>query len=52
MKGGRAIAQEVEVRWPSDQKTNDDEIAQRALKIIEWDTTIPDGKVRLKVQKS
>ncbi|CAM5769316.1 hypothetical protein BMIN10S_02863 [Bosea minatitlanensis] len=40
------------MRWPSDQKTNDDEIAQRALKIIEWDTTIPDGKVRLKVQKS
>lgn len=51
VKGVRAIAQEIEVRWPSDQKTNDDEIAQRALKIIEWDTTIPDGKVRLKVQK-
>ncbi|OJV09608.1 MAG: ornithine aminotransferase [Bosea sp. 67-29] len=51
VKGVRAIAQEIDVRWPSDQKTNDDEIAQRALKIIEWDTTVPDGKVQLKVQK-
>ncbi|WP_089175577.1 BON domain-containing protein [Bosea sp. AS-1] len=51
VKGVRAIAQEIEVRWPTDQKTNDDEIAQRALKIIEWDTTIPNGKVQIKVQK-
>lgn len=51
VKGVRAIAQEIEVRWPSDRKTSDDEIAQRALKIIEWDTTIPNGRVQLKVQK-
>lgn len=50
VKGVRAIAQEIEVRWPSDRKTNDDEIAQRALRIIEWDTTIPDGQVQIKVQ--
>lgn len=51
VKGVRAIAQEIEVRWPSDRKTSDDEIAQRALKIIEWDATVPDGKVQLTVQK-
>jgi osmotically-inducible protein OsmY len=51
VKGVRAIAQEIEVRLPSDRKTSDDEIAQRALKIIEWDTTIPNGKVQLKVQE-
>ena len=28
VKGVRAIAQEIEVRWPSNQKTNDDEIAR------------------------
>lgn len=51
LKGVRAIAQEIEVRLSSDKKTGDDQIAQRALDIIAWDTTIPDEKVRIKVQK-
>lgn len=51
LKGVRAIAQEIEVRFPADKKTDDDEIAQRALKIIAWDTTIPDDKIKIKVQK-
>lgn len=51
LKGVRAIAQEIEVRFPADKKTDDDEIAQRALKILTWDTTIPDDKVKIKVQK-
>ncbi|MGO4671843.1 BON domain-containing protein [Bosea sp. 2YAB26] len=50
VKGVRAIAQEIEVRLPSDKKTNDDEIAQRAVDLISWDTTIPDEKVKIKVQ--
>lgn len=50
VKGVRAIAQEIEVRLPSDKKTNDDEIAQRALSVINWDTTIPDDKLKIKVQ--
>ncbi|WP_186420842.1 BON domain-containing protein [Bosea sp. CS1GBMeth4] len=50
VKGVRAIAQEIEVRLPSDKKTNDDEIAQRALSVISWDTTIPDDRLRIKVQ--
>lgn len=50
VKGVRAIAQEIEVRLPSDKKTNDDEIAQRALSVIAWDTTIPDQKLKIKVQ--
>lgn len=50
VKGVRAIAQEIEVRLPSDKKTNDDEIAQRALSVISWDTTIPDHKLKIKVQ--
>ena len=51
LKGVRAIAQEIEVRFSSDKKTGDDQIAQRALDIIAWDTTIPDDKVKVKVQK-
>lgn len=50
VKGVRAIAQEIEVRLPSDKKTNDDEIAQRALSVISWDTTIPDQRLKIKVQ--
>ncbi len=49
VKGVRAIAQEVEVRLPSDKKLNDDEIAQRALSILAWSTLVPRNGVRIKV---
>jgi osmotically-inducible protein OsmY len=50
IKGVRGIAQEIEVRLPSNIKTSDDQIARRALKIIAWDTTLPDDKVQVKVE--
>ncbi|CAH1659849.1 BON domain-containing protein [Chelatococcus asaccharovorans] len=50
VKGVRAIAQELEVRYPERKKTADDEIAKRALAIISWDTTIPDDVIQVKVQ--
>ncbi|MGD0720496.1 MAG: BON domain-containing protein [Roseiarcus sp.] len=50
VKGVRAIAQEIEVRYPEAKKTADDEIAKRALQIIGWDTTVPDDGVKIKVQ--
>jgi len=50
LKGVRAIAQEIEIRFPSDKKTSDDQIAKRALDIIAWDSTIPKDKVQVKVQ--
>jgi osmotically-inducible protein OsmY len=50
VKGVRAIAQEIEVRYPESKKTADDEIASRALNIVAWDTTIPDDKIQVKVQ--
>lgn len=51
VKGVRAIAQEIEVRYPSSMKTADDQIADRALNIIAWDTSIPEDNVKIKVQK-
>ena len=51
VKGVRAVAQEIEVRYPSDKKTADDEIAKRALSIIKWDTMIPQQAVQVTVQK-
>lgn len=50
VKGVRAIAQEIEIRFPNEKKTSDDQIAKRALDIIAWDSTIPDAKVQVKVQ--
>ena len=50
VKGVRAIAQEIEVRLPSDQKRSDDEIARRMLDILLWDETVPDHAVMVKVE--
>jgi osmotically-inducible protein OsmY len=50
VKGVYGIAEELEVRYPSDKKTADDEIARRALDIINWGTTIPPGKIQVSVQ--
>jgi osmotically-inducible protein OsmY len=51
VKGVRGVAQEIEVRYPGGKKDGDDEVAQRAAKIIDWDTTVPPGKVKVKVEK-
>jgi osmotically-inducible protein OsmY len=50
VKGVRAIAEEIEVRFADEKKVHDDEIAARALSIIAWDTTIPDDRIQVKVQ--
>ncbi|MGL4975745.1 MAG: BON domain-containing protein, partial [Bosea sp. (in: a-proteobacteria)] len=49
--GVRGVAQEVEVRYPSDKKTADDQIAKRALDILSWNTTIPKDRILVSVQK-
>jgi osmotically-inducible protein OsmY len=51
IKGVRAIAQEIEVRYPGEKKTADDEIAKRALNILKWDAVIPEEMVKVTVQK-
>lgn len=49
--GVRGLAQEIEVRYPGDRKTADDQIAKRALDILSWNTTIPADKISVTVQK-
>ncbi len=51
VKGVRGVAQEIEVRYPNEHRNADDEIAQRAAKILEWDSTVPPGKIKVKVEK-
>jgi osmotically-inducible protein OsmY len=49
--GVKAVAVEIEIRLPTDKKRADDEIARRALDIIAWDATIPDNRVKVKVER-
>lgn len=48
--GVRAVAQDIEVRFASDPKTSDSEIAQRILDIFGWDVVIPDRRLTVKVE--
>jgi osmotically-inducible protein OsmY len=49
VKGVRALAQDIKVELPTSKKTADDEIAARALKILEWDVLVPSDRITVKV---
>ncbi len=51
VKGVRAIAQEIAVRYPDEKKTADDEIAKRALSILRWHAMLPEGALDVTVEK-
>jgi osmotically-inducible protein OsmY len=48
--GVRGVAEELEVRYPGDYSTKDDEIAQRALNSLAWDAMVPRDSVKVTVQ--
>jgi osmotically-inducible protein OsmY len=49
VKGVRAIAEEIEVRYPSNNKTSDDEIAKRAIAILGWGTMALSDSIQVMV---
>ena len=51
VKGVQGIAEELKVRFSSDPKTSDEEIARRILDVFAWDVTIPNDKITVKVEK-
>jgi osmotically-inducible protein OsmY len=51
VKGVKAIAQEIEVRYPNQTKRSDDEIAQRALNFLKWSVQVPADNIQVKVEK-
>lgn len=51
VKGVKAIAEEIEIRLPSDKKVADDEIAGRAVDILKWRVGLPAGRIGVKVEK-
>ena len=50
VKGVHAIAENIEVRYPYQNKTADDQIAKRAIDVISWDVHIPADAVDVLVQ--
>jgi len=50
VKGVTGVAQEIEVHLAADKKTSDDEIAQRAVKMLEWDVAVPSPAIEVKVE--
>ncbi len=50
VKGVRGLAEEIEVRFASDPKTSDAEIAKRIADMFDWSVTIPKDKVQVKVE--
>jgi osmotically-inducible protein OsmY len=50
VKGVRGLAEEIEVRFASDPKTSDSEIAKRIADMFDWSVTIPRDKVAVKVE--
>ncbi len=48
--GVRGLAEEIEVRFASDPKTADPEIAKRIADVFDWSPTIPRGKIDVKVE--
>lgn len=51
VKGVRAVAEEIQVRLEKGAGTADDTIANRALNIITWSSDIPEGDIKVIVQK-
>ncbi|MCF3934876.1 BON domain-containing protein [Acuticoccus sp. M5D2P5] len=50
VKGVRGIAEEIEVRYPFEKKTADDQIAKRAVDVLTWDVRVPHDRVKIKVE--
>src|SRR5579864_5717124 len=48
IKGVKAIAEEIEIRLPSDKKVADDEIAGRAVDILKWRVGLPGSQIGVK----
>ena len=49
--GVKAIAENIEVRYPGHKQTADDEIAERAVAILGWNVQVPKDSVDVKVEK-
>jgi osmotically-inducible protein OsmY len=49
--GVKAVAQELEVRYPFTPAEGDDDVAKRVLQTLSWDMFVPRDKVKVKIEK-
>ena len=50
VKGAKAVAEELEVRLPSDIERDDGDIAAAAVDRLAWDVSVPKDSVKIKVE--
>lgn len=50
VRGVRGVAEEIEVRIPSEMKRTDADIARAALHALEWDVQVPNERIKVKVE--
>lgn len=51
VRGVRAVAEQIEVRYPENPRIGDEALADRCARVLEWDVRIPERSVTLKVEK-
>lgn len=49
VKGVKAVAQDIEVKLADNKRVPDPQIAESVVRALEWSTTIPDEKIKIKV---
>ncbi len=50
VKGVKAVALDIEVKYGSDYKKTDKEIAKAVVNALTWDTSVPEDKISIKVE--
>ena len=51
VKGVKGVAQEIGVRLPSEKKTSDNELAERAVRLLSWDARLHGDAIKVKVEQ-
>lgn len=51
VRGVRAVAEQIDVRYPDNPRIGDEALADRCAQVLEWNVQIPEGSVSLKVEK-
>ncbi len=50
VRGVRGVVEEIRVRFGGETPPRDEDIAQRAVQMLDWSVTVPKGAVQVKVQ--
>lgn len=50
VSGVKAVAEDIEVKYGDTYKKTDKEIAKAAVNALEWNTSVPDNKIAVKVE--